>query len=126
MSGTKPPLSPGGIDTKLTELYALSDIELEAEAVQIRDDFSDWLDDNFTLTLTQQNYISGMSARYAAFLADCAYITVKNRLPVDYTPPANPGISKRLDIRVKANGLYDPTDPSTPISGSLDIEADNI
>ncbi len=43
------PLTPTGVQQKITELYALSDPQLAVQAGLIRSDFRQWVKDNFSL-----------------------------------------------------------------------------
>lgn len=120
---TKEPLTPAGIASKLADLYALSDSLLRAEAVLIRDDFRNWMDDNFTMTTDQEGYLDGFPADYEEFLADMLYVAVKNRRPVVYTPPDTTArASKLLPISDTFEWEYNP-DVETFLSGALDITA---
>lgn len=120
---TKPPLDSTGVDAKLTELYALGDSDLRAEAILIRDDFRVWMDDNFDLTVTQESYLDNMDAGYLEFLADNAYIAVKNRMSIAFLPPLSPGISKRLGLVNDMDGQYNPVANTVILSGGLTITA---
>jgi len=58
----KQPFTPAGLEDKLTELYALTDADLLLEAQSLSSDLQSFLNDHFTLSGEEENYISSMDS----------------------------------------------------------------
>lgn len=77
------PLTPAGVQQKITEVYALSDPQLTVQADAIRSDFRQWVKDNFSLANSQLTYLDGMAADWLQFAGDITSMAFKYRRPVD-------------------------------------------
>lgn len=78
----KQPFTSTGVADKLTELYALSDSQLETQANDARSDFQTWMTDNFTLTTLQADSLSNLDARFVEYVSFQVYFALSNRLSV--------------------------------------------
>jgi len=75
-------LTPAGVAQKLADLYALSDSALAVEAAAIKNDFGQWIGDNFTLTTAQQTYLNGMDISAMGYYGGQMAICFVHRRPV--------------------------------------------
>lgn len=100
---TKQPFTEAGVNLKIAELYALSDIALAAEAQLLKDDFIGWMDDNFNLTTEQLSYLDSMNADAREYLADRLSFSLVHRLDIVFTKedPTTTGYVKWTDTRDK-------------------------
>jgi len=81
----KQPFTPAGVQTKQTELYALPDNQLIAQADLIRTDLRQWTKDNFILDATQTTYLDGIDAGWISFSGALTGLAVQYRRPVILT-----------------------------------------
>ncbi len=95
------PLTSSGIATKQSDLYALSNNNLQLEVDSINTDFRGWLKTNFIFTSTQEAYLDSMDNNFIDFAAEQTAYAVKNRLTINFTAP-NPlppiSISKMVTL----------------------------
>lgn len=87
------PLTAVGVQTKLDELYALSDNQLATEANAVRSDFSGWLHAHFRLTSAQANYFATIDGHFLSLISAEISYAVRGRLPIIYQsqdPPLSP------------------------------------
>lgn len=110
---TNYPLTPDGVQAKLSELYALPDVELVAQADLIAADFRLWVTNNFILNPAQKDYIDGMNADASRYFGLQCSICFHHRLPIGLiypAPPTTPGYTKwtgpddKLKISTDGNG----------------------
>lgn len=93
------PLTSAGIAQKQSDLYALSDPALSAEANAIRTNFVWWLSSNFIMNQTQIAYVNAMSPAWLNYAASETGMAVEHRLPVGFVAPnplPAPSISKMV------------------------------
>jgi len=82
----KQPLTPTGVSEFVSQLYALPDVFVAAEAEQVAADFRLWLAGRFELTPRQQDFIThGLDAAFIDFVQARIPFAFLNRLPVSYT-----------------------------------------
>lgn len=58
------PLTPAGVQALQTELYALSDTDLQTAANQARTNLKSFLTSNFSLTSDQLSYINALDSKF--------------------------------------------------------------
>ncbi len=107
---TVQPMTPTGVDDKITELYALPRLDLIAEADAVEADCRQWIDDNFSFTTPQRTYFDGMDDKafkyYGQLLSQC----FRNELSVTLVYPSPPPLSigkhveERNTVKVVADG----------------------
>lgn len=113
---TVQPFTPDGVNDKQTELYALSDAALLAEAQALTANLATWLNTHFSLTPQQETYLAGLpdivrfhiSAVIAGALVSRGPIDMGG--PQDYGPPYR---TKEIVIEPCGETSYVP-----PITGS--------
>jgi len=103
------PLTPAGVTNKTTELYALSNNDLLAQANAVRTDFIAWMNTNFVLNASQLSWLNAVDARWIAYAAFSTGFALENRLPVIFDapvplPPAS--ISKMAKVENKFKVEY--------------------
>lgn len=76
-----------GVSDKITELYTLTDQLLEEQAEAAKADFSSWLDDNFSFTDPQGDYLSAIDSAFLDDLGSQFSIALRNRLPISLIEP---------------------------------------
>ena len=119
----KEPLTAAGVQQKFSDLYALNDTELNAEADLIAGNFRQWVKDNFILGTDQESYLDGIDEVFIASAASDTCIAARNRLGVNYQPPLTPpGVSKYIRKSSSLVVVYDPVN-GTVASGTLSFEA---
>lgn len=115
---TKEPLTPSGVQQKTTDLYALSDPLLLAEADMIRTDFRTWIQDNFLLNNDQQTYLNNIDDQFIQLASCQTGFAVENRLPVDMIIIGSGNVASKL---IKTSNTliceYDPGAGVTPSGG---------
>ncbi|SFS61963.1 hypothetical protein [Mucilaginibacter polytrichastri] len=108
---TKQPFTPDGVKLKTTELYALSDQNLQVQSDLIATQFPTWMRDNFSLTTQQDDYLSAMDQEYVDFLADETSGAIGKKLPIILVGPVNPPTqgtgSKRIDTKSTSRKVVD-------------------
>ncbi len=89
----KQPLTPNGVKDKIAEVYALPTIDRMAEATAVETNFKTWISDNFTLSVDEGTYLSGINNTVATKYGDNCAIAFRNLLgialiqPTPRTPP---------------------------------------
>lgn len=95
------PLTSTGIATKQSDLYALSNNNLQLEVDAMLADFRAWLKTNFIFSTAQASYLDGMDDEFIDFAAVQTGHAVKNRLTINFNAP-NPlppiSISKMVTV----------------------------
>jgi hypothetical protein len=84
--------TPDGVQAKLTELYALSDTDLEAQVNLIANDLKTWLGNNFTFTTAQSTYLSGIDALYIRHAGIVTATAVHARRAIVIVAPNPPSL----------------------------------
>lgn len=102
----KLPLTKEGVDTKLRELYALPQKDLDTQAFEIATDFKQWIGDSFDLTTDEQNYLRTADDDFVRLLSSVIFAGVRNRLPLKFTPPKSIKAAKRFDTKSQFNFNY--------------------
>lgn len=94
----KVPLSDAGIIQLQTNLYALSDAALLAEAKSLHQDFASWLDDHIILDNDQLTWFKSIDKIFRDYISAKTAIALINRLPITLelppVPPAGSGANK--------------------------------
>src|ERR1700744_4519113 len=115
------PFTPDGVNAKISELYALPDADLQAQAGEVRNDFNTWLADNFDLDAAQQSYFDTMDSRWKQFTADNASFAIANRRPVTLIQgKKDPATGKLIHTIPELTATFDSTGFSA--SGSFTIQ----
>lgn len=97
-----PTLDSNGVQQKLTELYALSDQQLSFEAQKMRNDFIQWVSDNFVLTQLQIQYlVQFMDPGFRKNLSNQLSAGIDDRLPISYDSMGDPDevSTKRFELK---------------------------
>ncbi|AZA95617.1 hypothetical protein [Chryseobacterium shandongense] len=108
----KQPMTPAGVEDKITELYLLSDTALAAEADAVQGDFKQWVKDNFTLRTDQEDYLDDLNERISTYFGSQCSICFINKLPITLIYPTPPtgeyskwtGSSNTLDVKSEGAG----------------------
>lgn len=79
------PFTPAGVSAKISELYALSDSLLFAQADSVESDFGNWIKANFSLTAAQITYLSGMSSHVTKYFGSQCSMAFRSRLSISLT-----------------------------------------
>lgn len=79
--------SPQGFKQLETQLYALNDVALQAEANAVLSDYISWVKSHFILDPDQINYLNQLDPVFIASLASKASIAFLNRLPLNLVLP---------------------------------------
>lgn len=90
------PFTPVGVQAKFTELYALSNTDLLAQANLVRTDFRAWVANNFTLNGDQLMYLDNLNDDWVQLSACQTSFAMKQRLPVNLVAPEPSGASKLI------------------------------
>lgn len=90
------PLTPAGVTAKTTELYALSNALLAAQADAVESNFRSWIAANFTLSTSQSDYLDRIDDHAAKYYGAQCSVAFRSRLAVSLTigPDPGPGSSK--------------------------------
>ncbi|TRW25986.1 hypothetical protein FMM05_07120 [Flavobacterium zepuense] len=102
------PLTPAGVTAKTTELYALSNSLLNAQADAAESDFDTWIKDNFSLSTAQSTYLSGMNSHALKYFGSQCSVAFRSRRTVslvspDPLPPTEKWIMSESTLIVSAN-----------------------
>lgn len=118
------PLTPTGVQDKQDELYILPDSDLKIEAETIRTDFRVWMNDNFSLTPSQETYLDNLPDDFVHPLACDTSTAVGFRLPITLVITGTFSASKLIRTNPSMEYSYDPTLASGGFEaiGSLEIE----
>jgi hypothetical protein len=111
---TRSPLSPNGVQGKITELYSLSDEQLQTEADAVQADFKFWIKQNFFLSAGQKAYLSRLDEQTLSYFGSQCSICFTNRLPIALDYPIPPetdyskwtGSSNSLTVRADEGGKF--------------------
>lgn len=118
------PFDTPGVAAKINELYALSDSQLAQQALQIRNNFDQWVMANFILTNDQSNYLAGMSATAKKRVAYFTAVGIELRLPFNYSKEdSGPITSKRFGLLCDVEFQSQPGHPDTS-SGGIKLVSD--
>lgn len=105
------PFSALGVEKMLTQLYALPDNYLSAQAEAIKLDFKRWMKERFILTENQLHFLKGISNEVSLSYGEQCSFCFLHRLDIKLVSPVSPegpGISKWITsestIAVKTNG----------------------
>lgn len=118
------PLTPAGVQQKQTDLYALSDNALQAEATAIRSNFIAWLYVNFIVNAAQLTYLNGMDGRWLQQAAAETAFAIENRLLITFTAPnplPPPTVSKIVELDKKQIVKFSKAEGYT-VEGSLEFK----
>lgn len=99
----KVPFSPAGFKQLETQLYALDDTALRAEALAVLGDYIGWVDDHVVLNSAQVDYLRSLDEIFIASLAANAAIAFVNRLPLNLVLPYDYEV---LDDENKGRGKW--------------------
>ncbi len=116
----KQPFTPAGVQTKQTELYALPDNQLIAQADLIRTDLRQWTKDNFILDATQTTYLDGIDAEWISFSGALTGLAVQYRRPVILTIIGPVSASKL--IRTPNDLIVTTSSAGIEVDGTLTFE----
>lgn len=125
------PFTPEGVTLKTEELYGLSDAALLAESRKASEDISTWLDENFTLSDRQRDYIStapdtvrftwGTSIALALILRGTI---IMQPVPQQYGPPHR---TKQISIDIDGTNQYAPPVTGTgSIAGTITLKINYV
>ncbi len=81
----KYPFSNEGFQGLQQQLYALTNADLDAQAVAIRTGLSAWMDLNFELQPSQLQFINSLETKAVRWLAEQTAFAIENRLPISLT-----------------------------------------
>lgn len=112
----KQPFTEDGVNNKLSELYALDNAALNAEADLLEADFNAWVNANFTLTTEQASYLSALSADTINYLSDRLSFCFRHRVEILFSKP-NPTSTGY----VKWTETKDKTKTSSNASGGFTV-----
>ncbi|RWU08161.1 hypothetical protein [Pedobacter chitinilyticus] len=91
---SKVPLTPEGIKDLETNLYALTDAALLAQAQDVYLDFIGWIDSNIELDIDQLKWLSDINDSdpvFISYVSSKTSIAMRNRLPLNLElPPVVP------------------------------------
>lgn len=71
----------GFIDLQI-QLYAMTDVELKAEAQIIQSDFINWMENNFDLSNKQVFFLENLDTRVTQLVSFLTSFAVENRRPI--------------------------------------------
>lgn len=114
------PLTPSGVQQKLTELYALNDVQLQAESNALKDNFRQWTKDNFSLNAEQTVYLDNMDAEWIEPTSYTLSIAIRYRRAVTLTVTGSPGASKL--VRSSDNMVFVQRATGVEVTGSAQID----
>lgn len=118
------PFTPAGILLKQTELYALADAQLLLKAKQCSSDLKVFLNDNFTFTTDQSDYLADMTDR-AVFAIGCqlaAVLTIRGSITMDAVPVHGPGPKRPKETKANSSGSVSYVDGLTgSLTGDLSV-----
>src|SRR5690606_5810465 len=89
------PFTPEGVQSKLAQLYALSDELLSIEANEIELDFVEWMKDNFDLSTDQQDFLDNINEDAINYYGSQCALCFRHRLDIILIyPNPTPGYAK--------------------------------
>lgn len=113
---TKRPFDENGLQSLLSELYALADEQLYEEAIALKNHPKLWINGHFELDQKQLDFLDGMPLSNANFLGDQGSFVILNRLPVTLE-------KKQVD---KKDGDDDDQDKFFKVTSHLISSTDNL
>ncbi len=117
------PFTPTGVSAKSTELIGLSASNRAIQANLITSDYVSWMNDNFTLSTSQQTYLSGMDAVFIDYAAYMTSFAVLHGRPISRTVTTNNGfklVHMKNDIEVTNSGS------SATVAGGIQYEIEYL
>jgi hypothetical protein len=90
------PLNALGVAELLKKLYALSDDELEIQALAIKANFRNWVSTNFELSEIQINYLNSIPNNSAQYFGDQCWFCFIHRLNITLDYPSAPSSMSRV------------------------------
>lgn len=78
----KVPLTPLGVQQLLSQLYALSDPELQQEAQQAGNDFKAWISSHFELAPHQAAYLDSLPEAFVSVVSEKTNFYLVTRKPI--------------------------------------------
>lgn len=99
---TQQPFTPAGVAQKMTDLYALSNNDLSAEANSVRTDMKAWLAVNFILNTAQHTWLTEVDDQFFSFAAPLTGLAFEHRLEIELIAPnplPTPGLSKMVRLQ---------------------------
>ncbi|OKS85703.1 hypothetical protein [Mucilaginibacter polytrichastri] len=106
------PLTAAGVTAKTTELYALSNSLLAAQADAVQSDFATWIKGNFTLSTPQSDFLTGMNATALKYYGAQCSVAFRSRLTISLSTPTPVGSHKFV-------GSVNTLEVSTDSAGTL-------
>lgn len=116
------PLTTAGVQAKLSELYALTNNQLESEANNARNNLIAWLNNHFSLTAEQSSYLSVIDANFVGLISSEISFALRYRLEIIFkpSPPPPTKLSKLIHRNNKMTTYFSDTGGVTA-SGSLEF-----
>jgi|SRR5690606_8260093 len=108
----KVPLTKAGVQTKLSELYALPQKDLDAEALEVATDFKNWIEKTFELSADEKHYLTTATDEFTRFLGSILYPGIRNRLPIKFKPAKTVRAAKRFETKTTYDFNFNWTDKS--------------
>lgn len=107
-------LSNQGFQQLQAQLYALSNQELNEQAILVKYDFTEWVKAHFELDSTQESFLDALPSKAISYLAENASFALANRLEIVLEKEDKP-------IGVAGNKLIRPK-PETSVTASASGE----
>jgi len=117
------PFTPQGVQDLLTQLYALTDPQLELEAASLQADLPAWLRAKFDLTTHQETYLDNLGATFINFSATRSSFALANRLPIELIVPEAARGQQEQEKIIKSSDKTS-LDSNDEPSGSLTFEVE--
>jgi len=102
----KVPLTSDGVRAKETELFALDQTALDAEAYALATDFRQWIDANFELTTEELDYLESANEEFIRLLSSIVFVGVRNRLPIGFVKSTIVTAVKRFETKANFEFNY--------------------
>ena len=102
----KVPLTTAGVQEKQAELFALAQPQLDAQAFALTTDFRTWVGDNFELSSQEEAYLSSADDNFIRLISSIVFVSVRNRIPIEFTKSTIVTAVKRFDTRSKFDFSY--------------------
>ena len=90
------PFSPEGVQLKMGDLYQLNDTDLLFQADLVKNDFKQWITDNFTLDTTQSTFLNNLDDRFVEQASGASSLAIRNRLDIILVRPVIPSPASKL------------------------------
>ena len=118
-----PALTPDEVSNLTSELYALSDDSLLAEANAVAADFNAWMDSKFDLTPDQTTYIDSFPDNVKMFWGYAIAAAIISRGPIDLgSIPLNQAPRRIKETRANLFGEISYNDDDKELVGGLNVE----